>query len=67
MPAHKFRIGQRAIYAPTGMSARSVGPSEFEIVRKLPVEGLDPLYRIKAVGGVQERVVKEAELQPLSP
>lgn len=65
MSTHKYKAGQRASYAPSGMAARSAEYAEYEIVRRLPVDGLEPLYRIKAIGGVQERVAKEVELRLL--
>lgn len=43
---------------------RSVGTSEFKVVRLLPSEGDDFQYCIKSAGEVIERVVKEYELKP---
>lgn len=64
MSTHKYGIGQRAIYHPAHSGRRTTEPTEFEIVRRLPTDGADPLYRVKAVGGFEERVVKEGELSP---
>jgi hypothetical protein len=61
MPSHKFRVGQTVGYARShiGMvpSARS-----YKIVRLMPTEGQEKLYRIKAVAEVFERVARESEL-----
>ena len=61
MPSHKFRVGQTVGYARShiGMvpSARS-----YKIVRLMPAEGRERLYRIKAVAEVFERVARESEL-----
>ena len=58
---HKFKVGQMVDYAPsrTGMSASSRG---YKIVRLLPREGVDILYRIKSAGETFERVAKEQDL-----
>ena len=58
---HKFKVGQMVDYAPsrTGMSASSRG---YKIVRLLPREGVDVLYRIKSAGETFERVAKEQDL-----
>jgi hypothetical protein len=39
--------------------------SYYMIVRLLPVQGEDPLYRIKSVGEPFERVASERELSSL--
>lgn len=58
---HKFKVGQMVDYAPnrTGMSASSRG---YKIVRLLPREGVDVVYRIKSAAETFERVAKEQEL-----
>jgi hypothetical protein len=61
MTTHKYKVGQRVEFRP----ARGVMPTssrEYTIVRLLPVEGEDLVYRIKAVGEPFDRVAKEREL-----
>jgi hypothetical protein len=61
MTQHKFKVGQLVDYNPNrlGMPASSRG---YEILRLLPPEGLDLLYRIKSPGETFERVAKEQDL-----
>lgn len=66
---HKFKVGQLVDYNPgrIGMPASSW---HYKILRLLPAEGSDPLYRIKSAGETFERVAKERELaarERLSP
>ncbi|NJO32130.1 MAG: hypothetical protein HC869_02405 [Rhodospirillales bacterium] len=58
---HKFKVGQLVDYSPTrsGLSASSSG---YEIMRLLPREGIDLLYRIKSAGEAFQRVAKEQDL-----
>lgn len=58
---HKFKVGQLVDYSPnrSSMSASSRG---YEIIRLLPPEGIDLLYRIKSPNELFERVAKEPEL-----
>lgn len=57
----KFRIGQMVDFVPskTGVpaSARS-----YKIMRVLPVEGGEQLYRIKTITEAFERIARESEL-----
>jgi hypothetical protein len=64
MSQHKFKIGQVVDYKPgsLGVRASSRESREYKIVRLLPPEGVDLLYRIKSVGETFERVAKEHEL-----
>jgi hypothetical protein len=67
MTQHKFKIGQLVDYTPGSMSVRA-SSGEYKIVRLLPSEGFDQLYRIKSIGEAFERVAKEHELtRPNSP
>lgn len=61
MTQHKFKIGQLVDYNPSrlGMPASS---REYKILRLLPPEGTDLLYRIKSPGETFERVAKESDL-----
>ena len=61
MSSHKFKVGQTVGYARShiGMvpSAR-----EYKIVKLMPKDGSERLYRIKALAEVYERVARESEL-----
>ena len=61
MASHKFKVGQTVGYAQshfgTMPSARS-----YKVIRLMPTEGREKLYRIKAVAEVFERVARESEL-----
>jgi hypothetical protein len=58
---HKFKVGQLVDYSPNrlGLSASARG---YEIMRLLPREGIDILYRIKSPGEAFQRVAKEQDL-----
>jgi hypothetical protein len=58
---HKFKIGQTVRFRPNRLGA-VVGYSECKILRLLPIEEGNHLYRIKWVTENVERVVKESEL-----
>jgi len=61
MRRHKFRVGELVDYNPGRLT---VQPSarRYTILRLLPPEGSDLLYRIKASSEAFERVAKEREL-----
>jgi len=61
MTQHKYRVGQAVDYDPGRLGVRAA-PGEYKIVRLLPPEGSELLYRIKSVGEAFERVAKEREL-----
>jgi hypothetical protein len=61
MVAHKFKVGATVDFRP-GRMGFPAGSRECTIVRILPAEGRDPLYRIKCVTEVFERVVPEGQL-----
>lgn len=58
---HKFKVGQLVDYSPnrSSLSASSRG---YEIMRLLPREGIDLLYRIKSASEAFQRVAKEQDL-----
>jgi hypothetical protein len=58
---HKFKVGQLVDYSPnrSSLSASSRG---YEIMRLLPREGIDLLYRIKSPTESFQRVAKEQDL-----
>jgi hypothetical protein len=61
MTTHKYRVGQVVDYDPGRMGVRA-SSREYKVVRLLPPEGSELLYRIKSVGEAFERVAKEREL-----
>jgi hypothetical protein len=61
MTQHKYRVGQVVDYDPGRMGVRA-SSREYKVVRLLPPEGSELLYRIKSVGEAFERVAKEREL-----
>jgi hypothetical protein len=66
MPRHKFKVGQLVDF----VSPRSGVPTagrQYEIIRLLPVENGDVLYRVKSKGESFERVAKESELSRRVP
>ncbi len=60
MPNHKYRVGQTVAF--TGRSGTKVAVGECEIVRLLPSEEGQCLYRIKSVLERWERVAAEDQL-----
>ena len=63
---HKFKVGQLV----DSVSPRSGVPTagrQYEIVRLLPVENGNVLYRVKSKGESFERVAKEGELSRRGP
>jgi hypothetical protein len=58
---HKYKVGQFVDYRPARLSA-SLSASKYKILRLLPAEGSDLLYRIKSIDEMYERVAKEHEL-----
>jgi hypothetical protein len=63
MQRHKFRVGELVDYNP-GRLAVPPSARQYTVLRLLPAEGSDLLYRIKAIGEAFERVAKEHELTP---
>jgi hypothetical protein len=63
MTNHKFRVGQIVVFE--GRPAPSTAPGDYEVVRLLPPEGGQFLYRIKSRLEQWERVA--AEYQLVSP
>ncbi len=58
---HKFRVGETVEFKP-GRMGFPAASRECTIVRLLPIEGGNNLYRIKCVTEAFERVVPEAQL-----
>jgi hypothetical protein len=61
MSEHKFKVGQWVSYAPPG-ERRII----YTVAQRLPSDGGEPRYRIKAADEPHERVVGEAELRDAS-
>ncbi|HWE21106.1 MAG TPA: hypothetical protein VG758_28735 [Hyphomicrobiaceae bacterium] len=61
MRRHKFSVGEVVDYTP-GRQSRPFTARGYKVLRLLPPEGSDLLYRIKSVDEAFERVVKEHEL-----
>ena len=61
MPAHKFKVGQAVDFAPSRQSMPA-SAREYKIIRLMPAEGLDNLYRIKCPVEPFERIAREREL-----
>jgi hypothetical protein len=62
MAHRKFKLGQTVIFKPARMGF-PVPNQECTIVRLLPTEGDDWLYRIKCPAEAFERVVRESQLE----
>jgi len=60
---HKFKVGEIVDYSAMrgGVAASGTG---YKIVRILPIERGQKLYRIKTLSESFERVAKEGELEP---
>ena len=61
MASHKFKVGQIVDFKPSRMGFPAAN-RECTIVRRLPDEGGNRLYRIKCAAEAFERVVSEAQL-----
>ena len=61
MALHKYKIGQVVQYSP-GRSSMQASAGKYTVVRLLPPEDGQNLYRIKGVAEVFERMAKETDL-----
>jgi hypothetical protein len=61
-PMHKFHVGQSVGLIPRVI--RQAAKGNYEIVRLMPENEDDPVYRIKSTAERYERVVPESELEP---
>jgi hypothetical protein len=59
--AHSFKVGQLVNYAPARPGMPTMGRL-YEVVRLLPIEAGEFLYRVKSKAETFERVAKESEL-----
>jgi hypothetical protein len=61
MPHAKFKVGQMVDFVP-GNRAVPASARSYKILRVMPNEGGEQLYRIKTVAEAYERVARESEL-----
>ena len=61
MTHHKFKIGQLVDFAPTRSGVPASG-QQYQILRLLPSEAGEFLYRVKSKSESFERVARESEL-----
>lgn len=66
MARHRYKVGQAVDFNPGGRWGLPASTREYKILRLLPFEGGDLLYRIKSTAETFERVAKERELAPLA-
>jgi len=64
MTEHRFRIGQK-VQLMRGFPNQAAASGEYQVVRRLPHENGEFLYRVKSIRENHERVVKESELDKL--
>ena len=64
MNRHKYSVGQRVTFA--GRTGRNAPSGEYEIVRLMPAEAGQYLYRIRGAAELWERVVPEDQLDTRS-
>ena len=58
---HKYTVGETVQYT-AGAYSRTRTSGSFQVVKLLPSEGDENLYRIKSEGEPYERVAKESQL-----
>jgi len=61
MARHRFKVGQLVDFSPARPGVPTPG-RQYVIVRLLPAEGGELLYRVKSKAETFERVAKESEL-----
>ncbi len=60
-PDHKFKVGQMVDFVPSKTGVPAAARS-YKIVRVLPSERGEQLYRIKTIAEAFERIARESEL-----
>lgn len=58
---HKYAVEQVVDFTP-GRSNPEISPGRYEIVRHLPPDGSENLYRVRSLDDNHERVVRESQL-----
>jgi hypothetical protein len=66
MTHHKYKIGQFVNYSPSRLGVPPAATG-YEVIRLLPTEGGDILYRIKSRSEAFERIAKEQDLSRRDP
>ena len=66
MSNHKFKVGQMVDFNPSSVGVPA-SVRAYKILRLLPREGGEPLYRIKTIAEAFERIAKENELVRSTP
>ena len=61
MAHHRFKVGQLVDFSPARPGVPTSG-HQYQIVRALPADGGELLYRVKSKGEAFERIAKESEL-----
>ena len=61
MSNHKYRLGQMVDLVPSTFGVTSSGRA-YKVLRLLPREGGQYLYRIKTIAEACERIARESEL-----
>jgi hypothetical protein len=61
MASHKFKVGQMVDFTPSQMGVLASARG-YKILRLLPQENGQRLYRIKTIAEAYERIAKESEL-----
>jgi len=62
MASHKFKVGQIVGFNPSPRVGVAAPAREYKILRLMPNESGEHLYRIKTITEAFERVAKESEL-----
>lgn len=61
LSSHKFKVGQTVDFSPSRQSMPA-SAREYKVVRLMPTEGIDIVYRVKCATEPFERIAKENEL-----
>lgn len=63
MTKHKFKVGENVRFV-SGTVGRPGAGGSYKVLRVLPFEGDEQLYRIKSASEPHERVARESQLDP---
>jgi len=61
MASHRFKVGQMVDFTPSQMGV-SASARAYKVLRLLPQENGQRLYRIKTIAEAFERIARESEL-----
>ena len=62
MAGHKYKVGQVVDFNPSPRSGLQSSSREYKVLRLLPYESGEHLYRIKTIAEPFERIAKESDL-----